>query len=127
MGIHDWTRVASGTVHDFHSGWILHLKEALNEGILPPDYYAMAVYRGIILEVYQIHGWHPAGTTLYTIRTDVTQETARWEFVGERAKDFIRDKYYLKSVNHLFPQGSQTPFRYVNCEGDGQSSDEGND
>ncbi len=43
MQIHDWTRVAAGTFHDFHSSWITHLKEALNLNLLPPGFYAMAV------------------------------------------------------------------------------------
>lgn len=42
MPIHDWTRVGAGTFHDFHSGWIIHLRDALNSGILPRGYYAMA-------------------------------------------------------------------------------------
>jgi len=42
MPIHDWTRVDAGTFHDFHSGWIIHLRDALNTGLLPPGYYAMA-------------------------------------------------------------------------------------
>src|SRR6266478_2118611 len=42
MPVHDWTRVNAGTFHDFHSAWIIHLKEALNDGLLPEGYYAMA-------------------------------------------------------------------------------------
>lgn len=42
MSIHDWTRVGAGTFHDFHATWIIELKRALNTGVLPPDYYAMA-------------------------------------------------------------------------------------
>ncbi len=42
MSVHDWVRVAPGTFHDFHSAWITHLKEALNDGVLPEGYYAMA-------------------------------------------------------------------------------------
>ena len=42
MPIHDWTRVNAGTFHDFHVSWIAELKRALNTGILPDDYYAMA-------------------------------------------------------------------------------------
>ncbi len=42
MPIHDWTRVDAGTFHDFHSGWIIHLRDALNTGLLPAGYYAMA-------------------------------------------------------------------------------------
>jgi hypothetical protein len=42
MPIHDWSRVFDGAFHDFHHVWIGELRNALNEGILPPDYYAMA-------------------------------------------------------------------------------------
>jgi hypothetical protein len=42
MPVHDWTRVSAGTFHDFHTAWIIHLKEALNGGVLPEGYYAMA-------------------------------------------------------------------------------------
>jgi hypothetical protein len=42
MPIHDWTRVFDGAFHDFHLAWIAELRNALNGGILPPDYYAMA-------------------------------------------------------------------------------------
>jgi hypothetical protein len=42
MPIHDWTRVDAGIFHDFHTGWVIHIKSALNGGLLPPDYYAMA-------------------------------------------------------------------------------------
>ncbi len=42
MPIHDWTRVDDGTYHAFHHSWNTHLMEALNGGMLPPDYYAMA-------------------------------------------------------------------------------------
>lgn len=42
MPIHDWTRVTAGTWHDFHLAWIAEIRNALNGGILPPDYYAQA-------------------------------------------------------------------------------------
>jgi hypothetical protein len=42
MPIHDWSRVFDGAFHDFHHVWIGELRNAVNAGILPPDYYAMA-------------------------------------------------------------------------------------
>lgn len=42
MAVHDWTRVTAGTFHDFHTAWITHLKETLNDGLLPPGLYAQA-------------------------------------------------------------------------------------
>lgn len=42
MPIHDWSRVIAGTFHHFHQGWITRIGDALNDGLLPPDFYAMA-------------------------------------------------------------------------------------
>jgi hypothetical protein len=42
MPIHDWTRVNAGIFHDFHHDWITTIKRALNSGVLPSDYYALA-------------------------------------------------------------------------------------
>jgi hypothetical protein len=42
MPIHDWTCVGAGIFHDFHHEWISTVKRALNTGLLPPDYYALA-------------------------------------------------------------------------------------
>jgi hypothetical protein len=42
MPIHDWTRVSAGTFHDFHCSWVPEIKKALNKGILPSPYDAMA-------------------------------------------------------------------------------------
>ena len=42
MPVHDWTRVTAGTFHHFHQAWITALSEALNAGLLPDGYYALA-------------------------------------------------------------------------------------
>lgn len=42
MPIHDWTRVEAGIFHDFHHTWITAIKGALNRGLLPAEYYALA-------------------------------------------------------------------------------------
>src|SRR6266700_1233035 len=42
MPIHDWTHVEAGIFHDFHHAWIEEIKRALNNGVLPDEYYAMA-------------------------------------------------------------------------------------
>ena len=41
MPVHDWTRVEAGIFHAFHHNWITEIARALNEGLLPPDYYAL--------------------------------------------------------------------------------------
>lgn len=45
MPVHDWSRVAAGIFHDFHHAWIEEIKRALNAGVLPDDYYALAEQR----------------------------------------------------------------------------------
>jgi hypothetical protein len=42
MPIHDWTRVNAGIFHDFHSAWIVEIRNTLNDGLLPSEYYALA-------------------------------------------------------------------------------------
>jgi hypothetical protein len=58
MPIHDWTRVTAGTWHDFHVAWIAEIRLALNDGLLPPSYYAQAE---------QIAG--PMGPDVLTLQT----------------------------------------------------------
>jgi hypothetical protein len=57
MPLHDWTRVEASAWHDFHSAWIVHLKEALNAGILPHGYYAQAEQHALsyIADVHTLH------------------------------------------------------------------------
>ena len=45
MPIHDWGRAEAWRFHDFHSTWLIHLKETLNAGRLPAGYEAFAEQR----------------------------------------------------------------------------------
>ncbi|HTU93071.1 MAG TPA: DUF4058 family protein [Gemmataceae bacterium] len=58
MPIHDWTRVEDGIFHHFHHGWIEEIARALNRGLLPDNYYAMAEQRAVGYEpdVLTLHG-----------------------------------------------------------------------
>ncbi|MDZ7617817.1 MAG: DUF4058 family protein [Patescibacteria group bacterium] len=42
MAIHNWNRVNAGLFHDFHQAWTIELRNALNAGVLPPGYFALA-------------------------------------------------------------------------------------
>jgi len=42
MPIHDWTSVEPGDFHHFHQRWIQDLAAALNGGVLPHQYMALA-------------------------------------------------------------------------------------
>ena len=48
MPIHDWTMVPAGIFHHFHLEWIAAIAHALNHGLLPKEYYALAEqYAGV--------------------------------------------------------------------------------
>lgn len=63
MPIHDWTRVSAGTFHHFHLQWIAQISNALNAGLLPPSYYAMAeqVIEGAVPDVLTLQVRPPGG------------------------------------------------------------------
>ena len=67
---------------------------------------ALAVYQGVVREVYRIRAWHPAGTLEYQTRSDLRPEDLgrRWEFEGEVAVD-VRDRY----IERLGRQGRAEP------------------
>jgi hypothetical protein len=85
--------------------WVIGLRRERAE-------YAMAVYQGIVREVYKIEKWHPAGTLPYRFRDAIAEDfkgSGRWEFEGHVASD-VRDEYVGTSVG----PGGQNPIRYVN-------------
>lgn len=73
---------------------------------------AMAVYAGIIRQVYEIESWHRAGSTPYNIRSqaELAEDAAkRWEFIGHVADASICDRYVGHSVEHYLKRGQQNP------------------
>lgn len=77
---------------------------------------AFSVAEGHVLDVFSICGWHPAGSTSYRTRPhkDVNIN-GRWEFVGVRAPDDLRDQYLGGSVRHYWKQGASNPVLYINA------------
>jgi hypothetical protein len=61
--------------------------------------FAIASYRGLVREVYEIERWQPNGD--------------RWEFIGKVADDKIRDKYLNQSLENYIKKGGQNPIRYT--------------
>jgi hypothetical protein len=61
MPLHDWTRVSPGTYHAFHLLWIGEMQRALNAGLLPPAYYALAEH--------PVAGFSPDVVTLRQVET----------------------------------------------------------
>lgn len=77
--------------------------------------YALAVFEGVVREIYQISAWHRAGSTKYRTRslTDV-RVPGRSEFVGRLAPAGVRRRYLDHSVARYLPRGLQSPIVYVN-------------
>lgn len=63
MPVHDWTRVEAGIFHSFHNSWITHLGDALNGGLLPPDYYALGEQHAghFMTDILTLHASRPNG------------------------------------------------------------------
>ncbi len=78
--------------------------------------FALAVFDGIVREVYEIQAWHPAGTTTRgSPMHPGPPARGRWEFTGCVAPDPVRNRYYGRSVARYFRKGHQNPVVYVNC------------
>jgi hypothetical protein len=67
MPVHDWTLLDAGVFHSFHTTWIGAINTALNDGLLPEGYYALAEQHAgeAIADVLTLHSngqeWHRRG------------------------------------------------------------------
>lgn len=78
--------------------------------------YAMAVYNGVIREVYTDLQWLPGGSTFNTLRKgSPPRKSDRKEFVGRVAEERVRRRFINAYVGDRFKQGSANPIAYVNC------------
>ncbi|MCY2963028.1 MAG: DUF4058 family protein [Planctomycetota bacterium] len=103
MPMHDWTRVDAGIYHAFHHSWIEELGRALNQGLLPTDFYA--------LPEQQAAGFGPDVVTLQSRGfrdSDADSETAtairarpRTSFSVESSAEFSRRKKSTIVVRHV--------------------------
>lgn len=76
--------------------------------------YALSVYEGMVLEVYEIKEWFPAlSTYMGTRSSDPKNVEKRYEFVGKIADESVRKRYVNKSVKSFFKHGESNPFRYI--------------
>src|SRR6059058_1089932 len=107
MPIHDWTRVEAGIFHDFHHAWIEEIKRALNAGLLPHDYYALAEQHAA--------GFGPDVLTLQSLDEEKSDSsTSKWggngglllappqqPITAETDMEFYRRKQNSVAVRHV--------------------------
>lgn len=75
--------------------------------------FALAVYQGVVQEVYRIQAWFQEGSTFYSTRLIQSHDGEhRWEFVGNIANDTVRKRYLYKSLGGRLPDGAQNPITY---------------
>ena len=88
--------------------WKLNVENAKNVD------YALAVYDGMVLEVYEVAEWLPALSTFMDrpMPFKIDNMDKRYEFVGKIANDDIKQRYADKSVKHLFKAGEANPIKY---------------
>jgi hypothetical protein len=84
MPMHDWTRVKSGTYHNFHYRWLATISNQLNAGLLPPDLFAMAEQRVggpepdvLTLSTREPHLSGGSGTAVATPKTAVIERAEK--------------------------------------------------
>ncbi len=83
--------------------------------------YAFTIYKGEIVEVYEIISWNPAASlpVLPSYQEEAKSYLKsglpdRFEFTGRLAPEEIKKQYVGHSVKHYYKKGSANPITYVN-------------
>lgn len=108
MPVHDWTRVASGIFHDFHLTWIAELKKALNGGLLPDEYYALAEQRipALVPDVLTLKGVENGDPGSYELPSPlggpaVLVAPPKKKPIAESDDEFYRRKQNRIAIRHV--------------------------
>ena len=78
----------------------------------------LAIYQGVVKEVYQVRRWELADWQAYRFRRDELKgrkerDKNRWQFEGSVAKEPIRGRYLGKDVSKYLVKGAMNPIQYV--------------
>lgn len=68
--------------------------------------YAIATYRGLTREIYEIQDWFAV----------LVNGKTRWGFIGKVAAEPIRSQLRYKSIVSYFEKGAANPIKYLNCQ-----------
>lgn len=107
MPIHDWSRVDAGLFHHFHQRWIAALSDALNAGLLPPGYSALAeqVAAGPIPDVLTLHRpMHPERRSGASTGIAVTAMKPQSRYIQRVAIDPYAAKANRIAIHHPLGQ-----------------------
>jgi hypothetical protein len=128
MPVHDWTRVDAGLFHDFHQSWAIALRNALNAGILPPQFFALVEQniRGPIPDVLTLklaagkkmeppEGDGGVAVAVRAPRTRLTKRAEADSYVRKAGRITVRHRHgkVVAVIEIISPgnKGSQAEFR----------------
>lgn len=103
MPIHDWSRIPSGIFHDFHQTWSIHIKAALNSGLLPKGFSAVVEQRAgpKEVDVLAVESRRLARKTGFTDGGGIlTLETPNTSIVRETTNEIYADRSNRVVVKH---------------------------
>ena len=76
--------------------------------------FALAVYKGEVIEVYRISEWYSAQEEIRdTVPFNPEIDLGRIIFKGEVAEEKVREKYIGKNVSKLFKRGEASPVKTI--------------
>jgi hypothetical protein len=110
MPMHDWTLVEAGIFHAFHHRWISAISDDLNDGKLPPDYYALpeqvaSGFGPAILALQERPGTirQPEGGTSTVMRPPAAnlQTRPQTRFMAESETEFYKRKKSAIAIRHV--------------------------
>lgn len=79
--------------------------------------YALATYKGEVVEVYKIDYWcHASKLNRETVPYNPERHSDRIGFFGTVASQEIRDKYIGKSVKNFFKWGEASPVKLIRAD-----------
>jgi len=107
MPIHDWSGVDAGTFHDFHQAWTIEIRNALNAGLLPAGFFAMAeqIVSGPIPDVVTLkRRGTPAGPSCPGGGVAVAEAPPRARFVTSAEPDPYTGKANRIAIKHPLGQ-----------------------
>jgi hypothetical protein len=110
MPIHDWSRVPSGLFHDFHQGWSVEIRNALNRGVMPEGYYAYIEQKTSMVEerkrlyepdlvAIEFESRSRSGKKPVRRGATATLETPRAHVIQELVES--DDAYYARKANRI--------------------------
>jgi hypothetical protein len=102
MPIHDWSRVDAGIFHDFHQAWTIEIRNALNGGILPEGYFALAeqILSGPIPDVVTLQRRPTSGKPHASGGTAVADSPPRARIVTSAELDTYAGKANRIAIKH---------------------------